>query len=199
MKLHVNSSIYDIKSIYMCIDVKYITLIISCIKHNTQWYIYPWSHKNSHFSDLQRLLKNGQKPDSFASPFVQYFNNTKSRTYICKYMTFKVIKQLNPIDAMKTYTKPNCNICMQERLTILKKLRDKHVTVMNKNSEIYGACRHKMTFHRFCLSTDDPVFNGWRGTVEIQKNNGQSFIWSPTSIQEQTKIWLIWCSLWTSL
>ena len=28
---------------------------------------------------------------------------------------------------------------------------------MNKNSEIYGAYRHKTTFHRFFLSTDDPV------------------------------------------
>ena len=52
-------------------------------------------------------------------------------------MDFKVVKQLNPIDAMKTFTKTNYNLCMEERLTILKKLRDKHVTVMNKNSEIY--------------------------------------------------------------
>ena len=62
-------------------------------------------------------------------------------------MKFKVIKQLNPIGAMKTFTKPNYNLCMQERLTILKKIRDKRIIVMNKNSEIYGACRHKTTFH----------------------------------------------------
>ena len=29
---------------------------------------------------------------------------------------------------------------------------DKRVTVMNKNSEIYGACRHKTTFRRFSLT-----------------------------------------------
>ena len=74
-------------------------------------------------------------------------------------MTFKVVKQLNPIGAMKTFTKPNCNLCMEEYLTILKKLRDKCVTIMNKNSETYGACRHKTCFHRFFLSTDDPVLN----------------------------------------
>ena len=45
-------------------------------------------------------------------------------------------------------------------LKILKKICDKHVTVMKKNLEIYGACRRKTTFHRFLLSTDDPVFNG---------------------------------------
>ena len=88
---------------------------------------------DGYFSDLQRLLKNGQNSDSFAAHFVQHFNNTTSRTDLRKCMTFKVLKQLNPIGAMKTFTKPNCNLCMQERLTILKKLRDKRVTIMSKN------------------------------------------------------------------
>ena len=101
-----------------------------------------------------------QKSDSFAAHFVQHFNNTTSCTELRKCMTFKVIKQLNPIGAMKTFTKPNCKLCMQDRLMILKMLRDKRVTVMNKILEIYGACWHKTCFHRFCLSTDDPVFNG---------------------------------------
>ena len=34
---------------------------------------------------------------------------------------------------------------------------DKHVMIMNNNLEIYRACRHKTTFHRFCVSTDDTV------------------------------------------
>ena len=32
---------------------------------------------DGHFSDLIRLLKNGQKSDSFAAHFKQYFNTTK--------------------------------------------------------------------------------------------------------------------------
>ena len=115
---------------------------------------------DGHFSNLQRLLKNGQKSDSFAAHFVQHFNSTTERTELRKCMTFKVLKQLNTIGAMKTFTKPNCNLYMQDRLTTLKMLRDKRVTVMHKKSEIYGACRHKTCFHHFCLSTDDPVFNG---------------------------------------
>ena len=118
---------------------------------------------DGHFSNLIRLLKNGHKSDSFAAHFEQHFNTTTSRTDLRKYMPFKVVKQLSPIGEMKTFTKPNCNLCMEERLTILKKLRDKRVTIMNKNSEIYGACRHKTCFHIFCLSTDDPVLNGWKG------------------------------------
>ena len=115
---------------------------------------------DSHFSDLLRLLKNGQTLDSFYAQFEQHFNTTTSRTDLRKYMTFKVVNQLNLIGAMKTFMKPNCKLCMAERLTILKYLRDKQVTIVNKNLVIYGACRHKTTFHRFCLSTDDPVFNG---------------------------------------
>ena len=115
---------------------------------------------DSHLSDLLRLLKNGKKSESFAAHFEQHFNNTTSRTDLRMYMTFKVVNQLNPIGAMKTFTKPNFNLCMEERLTILKNIRDKHVKIMNDNSEIYGACRHKTTFHQFFLSTNDTVFNG---------------------------------------
>ena len=115
---------------------------------------------NGHLSDLLRLLKNGQKYDSFAAHFELNFNSTTSRTDLHIYMTFKVVNQLNQIGAMKTCTKPNCNICMEKHGTILKKLCDKRVTIMNKNSEIYGACQHKTTFHQFFLSTYDTVFNG---------------------------------------
>ena len=115
---------------------------------------------DGHFSNLQRLLKNGQKSDSFAAHFLHHFNTTTLCTDIRKYMRFKLVQKLNPIGAMKKFTKPNCNLCMQEHLTILKKIREKRVTVMNKNSDIYGACRHKTTFHQFCISTDDAVFNG---------------------------------------
>ena len=117
---------------------------------------------DGYFSDLLRLLNNGKKSDSFSAHFKQHFNTTTSRTDICKYMVFKVVKQLNPIGAMKTFTKPNCDLCMQERLTILKKLRGKRVKVMDKNPEIHGACQHKTAFHRFCLSNDDPILTGER-------------------------------------
>ena len=117
---------------------------------------------DGHFSNLLHLLKNGQKSYSFADHFGQHFYTIMSRTDLRTYMTFKVVKQLNPIGTMQTFTKPKCNLCMQERLTILKKLRGKRVKVMDKNPEIHGACQHKTTFRRFCLSTDDPILTGER-------------------------------------
>ena len=115
---------------------------------------------NGHFSNILRLLNNGHKSYSFADHFEQHFNTTTSRIDIRKYMTFKVLNQLNQIGTMKTFTEPNCNLCMEEPLTIPRTLRDKHVMVINKNSDIYGAYQHNTTFHKSFLSTDGPVFKG---------------------------------------
>ena len=70
---------------------------------------------DGHFYNLLRLLKNGHKLDSFSAHFEQHFNFATSHTDLRKYMTFKVVKQINRIGAMKTVTKPNCNLCMEER------------------------------------------------------------------------------------
>ena len=86
---------------------------------------------DSNFSLLLRLLKNGHKSDSFAAHFEHHCNATTSCTDLHKYMTFEVVKNIGPIGAMKTFTKLNCNLCMEKRLTILKNLHDKRVTIMN--------------------------------------------------------------------
>ena len=112
---------------------------------------------DGYFSDLLRLLKNGQESDSFAAHSEQHFKSTTSRTDLIKCIPFKVVRQINPIGVMKKLTKPNCNLCMDERLTILKNIRDKRVTVMNNNSEIYGDFRYKTAFLQFLLSNDDPI------------------------------------------
>ena len=114
---------------------------------------------DGHFSDILRLLKNGQKSDSFVAHFEQHFITTTTHIYLRKYTTFREVNEINKIGAIKTFTKPNCNLCMEEFLTILKTLRDKRVTIMNKNSEIYWSCRHKTYFHIFFLSTGDTVVN----------------------------------------
>ena len=92
-----------------------------------------------HFSGVQRLIKKGQKSDSFSAYFKHNFKSTTSCTYLRKCMDFNVVNHLNPIGAMKSFRKPNCNICMEERLTIPKNICDKRITLMNRNWEIYGA------------------------------------------------------------
>ena len=43
---------------------------------------------------------------------------------------------------------------MEEFLTMIKNIRDKRVTLMNINLEIYRAFQQKTTFRKFFLSTD---------------------------------------------
>ena len=42
-----------------------------------------------------------------------------------KYMAFKWFNQINPIGSMRSLMKPYCNLCMEELLSIIKKLYDK--------------------------------------------------------------------------
>ena len=123
-KCHSKCIIYEVK-FSMC-DAIYIG--------NTQQTLKKRMH--GHFSDLLRLLKKIQRSESFAAHFGHHFNATTSRTDLPKYLTFKKVKRLNPIGAMKTFTKPNFNLCMEECWTILKNLRDKRVTIM-KNIQRY--------------------------------------------------------------
>ena len=52
---------------------------------------------DGHFSNPLRLLKNGQKSDSFAAHFEQKFNTTKSLTYLHKHMAFKLVNQIKQL------------------------------------------------------------------------------------------------------
>ena len=75
---------------------------------------------DGHFSDLLCLIKNGQKSDSCAAHFKEYFKSTMERTDLRKCVTFKVVNQINLFGAMEKNTKPNCNLCIEECLKILK-------------------------------------------------------------------------------
>ena len=65
--------------------------------------------KNNRRSLLQSLRSTQEraKTDLFAAHLGHHFNTSTPRTYLRKYMTFKVVKQLNPIGAMKNLMKPN--------------------------------------------------------------------------------------------
>ena len=64
-------------------------------------------------------------------------------------MEFNVVNNFNHIVTMETSTKPNFSLCIDKRLTVLKNIRGKCVIIMNKNLDIYKACRNNKNFHRF--------------------------------------------------
>ena len=57
------------------------------------------------FSNVQCLLKNRQKSDSFAAHCRQQFKYNISRTDLCNYMIFKVVKHLKTIESVKPLQK----------------------------------------------------------------------------------------------
>ena len=50
---------------------------------------------------------------------------------------------------MKTFGKRNCMLCAKERLAIVKEIWRNKDSLINSNTEIYGACRHRAHFHRY--------------------------------------------------
>ena len=63
------------------------------------------------------------------------------------FINMHIMIEVQPYWKNEKITKPKCNICTEECLTILKIIRDKRVTPMNNNSEIYEAFRIKRNFH----------------------------------------------------
>ena len=137
--------IYEVK-LFMCEDIY--------IGNNQQTFR---KIMDGHFSNILCLLKNRQKLYSFADHLEHHFNYTTSRIYIRKYMIFKVVNQINPIGAIKSFTKPNCNLCMEECLTILKSYVTKASRLLTIIRIYTGPTVRKLISNRFCLSTDDTV------------------------------------------
>ena len=75
---------------------------------------------DGHFSDVQYLHKIGEFSNSFVAHYGQHFKSTTSCSDQCMCMTLRVVKNLIPIESMKVFTNPTCNLCMEERLTVLK-------------------------------------------------------------------------------
>ena len=96
-----------------------------------------------HFSIVQNIIRNGRKPDLLASHYGQRLKYTMSCTDICKCMKFKVVNQINPIVAIKSFMKPHWIIFMDEHLNILKKLRDKITHTWTKFRDIQGLLAQK--------------------------------------------------------
>ena len=67
-----------------------------------------------------------------------------------------LIWQGNPHSSVKTFGSRGCLLCAQERLAILKAYNSKNRKLLiNSKHEIFGACRHKPTFHRYSKQPPD--------------------------------------------
>ena len=95
-------------------------------------------------------LKN-KASDSFTRHFVEGFTTDAkiTRKEVREKIDAEVLWKGRAISCMKSFGKLSCNLCMKERLQILTHLCKYPKLTINSNHELYGACRHKMKFHRY--------------------------------------------------
>ena len=130
---------------------------------------------NVHYAETRNLVNKGEVSDSFARHFKSHFgrdesgkNDQISSRDVREITKVSILWQGSPISSMKTFGKLNCNLCMMERLEIIKAARNDKLNdegkLINSSNEFYGACRHRTKFHRYrifknLISTDEGVFS----------------------------------------
>ena len=60
---------------------------------------------DGNFFDVQRIIKNVKKSDSFTTHYKKHFKPTLYCTDLHKCVALKVINQINPIGSMESFTK----------------------------------------------------------------------------------------------
>jgi len=74
-----------------------------------------------HFNEVQKLVKLGEKSDSYAKHFATQFHDANpSPANQRGGITCSIIRQGNPISVVKTSATKNCALCAKERIAILK-------------------------------------------------------------------------------
>jgi hypothetical protein len=112
---------------------------------------------SQHLNDVKKLVTKGVKLDSFGSHFAYLCKKGVKPTSdeLHKMMKVKIVWQGNAISCMKSFGKLNCSLCMQEMIKILCTICQEEWRIINHCNKIYGACQHKMRFHRFLKEHKD--------------------------------------------
>ena len=139
-------------------------------------------------------MNKGVISDSFAKHFSKHFRNDKpdkndqiSSKDVREITRVSILWQGNPISSMKTFGRVNCNLCMMERLEILKAERIDRLKgegkLINSSNEFYGACRHRTKFHRYrifknLISTDEGALSPKEvANIQMESRRTQAKIW----------------------
>ena len=126
-----------------------------------------------HYDDVGKFFRKGTQTDTFAKHFVRHFRSVPTANDVRQKCEMKILQQINPFGFVKRVRSHSCQLCNVERYWLIK-ARMKGDKLMNANSEIYGACRHQSSFHRFQLSTDER--RRWEKGIdtEIEGEDGNS-------------------------
>ena len=100
-------------------------------------------------------------------------------------MRMSILWYGNPISCNKSFGKWNCRLCMKERIIILEEMRKGKAAgkrhLINSASELYGACRHKPSFHRYSITQPTSTDEGHTSPEKSVSDASTSPPYSPPS------------------
>lgn len=125
------------------------------------------------------------KSDSFARHVATHFCPGAEATnqQLREMFSFEMLREGNPVSLNKSFGRHSCTLCVKERLKISEHSMAKkktHSLSIIKNSETFGACRHKPRFHRFPSSR-----NANRNSVEARHVPGSSSTCSTSAVADR--------------
>ena len=106
-----------------------------------------------HANEVGRCVHLNEGSDTHAKHFASHVGTQKVTQGLIRTMVkHEIIWQGNPIACSKSFGGLRCSLCMRERQEIYKANKHEKDKLMNSGTEIYGACRHNPTFHRYSLN-----------------------------------------------
>ena len=111
------------------------------------------SRFQQHNSQTVRCHETGQRSTSvakfFAATLMNWRPGTVSARLVRNQTKYSILWQGNPLSTVQTFGTPSCKLCSKERLEIYKRARFKRATLINERTNLFEACNHKPSFHRY--------------------------------------------------
>ena len=96
-----------------------------------------------------RRLRRRWKAEIMLFPMVHHGPRLDHSLVIGRPFECSVLWQGNPLSTVQTFGTPHCKLCSKERLEIYKRARYKRETLINDRTNLFEACNHKPSFHRY--------------------------------------------------
>ena len=106
-----------------------------------------------HNNETRRPFRNKESSDTCAHHFAKQFAHEPTPKQMQNITEHEVAWHGNPISVMKTFGTLHSSLCVKERCQIVKEKFTKNNKLINSCDKICGACRHKLRFHRFKISS----------------------------------------------
>ena len=106
-----------------------------------------------HTSQTIKCHETGERSTSvakfFAATLMNWRPGTVSSNLVRNQTNYSILWQGNPLSTVQTFGTPHCKLCSKERLEIYKRARFKRATLINERTNLFEACNHKPSFHRY--------------------------------------------------